>query len=61
MAYKSKKSQPLSGAKDLALRIFMAVQDSSSPAAPQNDSAYEFFATYKAPPFQASQAGTQGF
>jgi hypothetical protein len=33
----------LSGAKNLALRIFMAMRDSSSPAAPQNDSAHEFF------------------
>jgi hypothetical protein len=32
----------LSGAKDLALCIFNAMRDSSSPAAPQNDSAYEF-------------------
>jgi hypothetical protein len=29
--------------KDLALSIFNAMQDSSSPAAPQNDSAGEFF------------------
>jgi len=33
----------LSEAKNLALRIFMNIRDSSSPAAPQNDSAYEFF------------------
>jgi hypothetical protein len=33
----------LSVAKDLALRIFMDIRDSSSPAAPQNDTAYEFF------------------
>jgi hypothetical protein len=32
----------LSAAKDLALRVFMAIRDSSSPAA-QNDTAYEFF------------------
>jgi hypothetical protein len=35
----------LSEAKNLALRIFMNIRDSSSPAAPQNDSAYEFSAT----------------
>ena len=33
----------LSEAKNLALRIFMSIRDSSSPAAPQNDSADEFF------------------
>jgi hypothetical protein len=33
----------LSEAKNLALRIFMNMRDSLSPAAPQNDSAYEFF------------------
>jgi hypothetical protein len=33
----------LSEAKNLALRIFMKIRDSSSPAAPQNDTAYEFF------------------
>ena len=33
----------LSEAKNLALRIFMNVRDSSSPTAPQNDSAHEFF------------------
>jgi hypothetical protein len=33
----------LSEAKNLALRIFMNMRDSSSPAAPQNDTAYEFF------------------
>jgi len=33
----------LSVAKDLALRVFMAMRDSSSPAAPQNDSAVAFF------------------
>ena len=33
----------LSEAKNLAMRIFMNIRDSSSPAAPQNDSAYEFF------------------
>jgi hypothetical protein len=33
----------LSEAKNLALCIFMNIRDSSSPAAPQNDSAYEFF------------------
>jgi hypothetical protein len=33
----------LSEAKNLALRIFMNIRDSSSPAAPQNDGAYEFF------------------
>jgi hypothetical protein len=33
----------LSEAKNLALRIFMNIRDSSSPAAAQNDSAYEFF------------------
>jgi len=33
----------LSAAKDLALSVFMAVRDSSSPAAPQNDSADGFF------------------
>jgi hypothetical protein len=32
----------LSEAKNLALRIFMNIRDSLSPAAPQNDSAYEF-------------------
>ncbi|MGA2985924.1 MAG: hypothetical protein ABSG32_19120, partial [Terriglobia bacterium] len=30
-------------AKDLALSIFKAMRDSSSPAAPQNDSATGFF------------------
>jgi hypothetical protein len=33
----------LSEAKNLALRIFMTVRDSSSPAAPQNDNAHGFF------------------
>ena len=33
----------LSEAKNLALRIFMNIRDSSSPTAPQNDSVYEFF------------------
>ncbi|MGA2987046.1 MAG: hypothetical protein ABSG32_24880 [Terriglobia bacterium] len=33
----------LSAAKDLALSIFEAMRDSSSPAAPQNDSADELF------------------
>jgi hypothetical protein len=33
----------LSVAKDLALRVFMAMRDSSSPAAPQNDSVGAFF------------------
>ena len=33
----------LSGAKDLALCLYKAMRDSSSPAAPQNDSAYGFF------------------
>jgi hypothetical protein len=33
----------LSGAKDLALNIFKAMPDSSSPTAPQNDSADQFF------------------
>jgi hypothetical protein len=33
----------LSGAKDRALSIFKAMRDSLSPAAPQNDSAFEFF------------------
>jgi hypothetical protein len=37
-----KKSQALSVAKDLALRIFMNIRDFSLPAA-QNDSADEFF------------------
>jgi len=30
-------------AKDLALSVFKAMRDSSSPAAPQNDSAVAFF------------------
>ena len=33
----------LSEAKNLARRIFMNIRDSSSPPAPQNDSAYQFF------------------
>jgi hypothetical protein len=33
----------LSEAKDLALNVFMAMRDSSSPAAPQNDSLGRFF------------------
>jgi hypothetical protein len=33
----------LSEAKDRTLSIFKAVRDSSSPVAPQNDSAAEFF------------------
>jgi hypothetical protein len=33
----------LSEAKDLALCIFNAMRDSSSPAAPQNDSPHGFF------------------
>jgi hypothetical protein len=33
----------LSEAKDLALSAFKAMRDSSSPAAPQNDSVCEFF------------------
>jgi hypothetical protein len=32
-----------SEAKNLALRIFMNIRDSSSPATPQNDGADEFF------------------
>jgi hypothetical protein len=32
-----------SAAKNLALSIFQAVRDSSSPAAPQNDSVCDFF------------------
>ena len=30
-------------AKHLALPMFMNIRDSSPPAAPQNDSVYEFF------------------
>jgi type IV secretory pathway VirB2 component (pilin) len=33
----------LSAAKDLALGIFVEIRDSSSPAAPQNDSVYQLF------------------
>jgi hypothetical protein len=33
----------LSEAKNRALRIFMNTRDSSSPAAPLNDSSHEFF------------------
>jgi hypothetical protein len=33
----------LSEAKDLALHIFTAMRDSSSPTAPLNDTAYEYF------------------
>jgi hypothetical protein len=39
----------LSAAKDLALSIFKAMRDSSSPAAPQNDSADEFFRSLFSP------------
>ena len=39
----------LSGAKDLALSIFKAVRDSSSPAAPQNDSMDGFFRSLYSP------------
>ena len=39
----------LSEAKNLALRIFMNIRDSSSPAAPQNDTAYEFFRSLFSP------------
>jgi hypothetical protein len=39
----------LSAAKDLALSIFKAMRDSSSPAAPQNDSADEFFRSRQSP------------
>ena len=41
-------------AKDLALSIFKAMRDSSSPAAPQNDSATGFFRSLFSPALPAS-------
>jgi hypothetical protein len=38
-----------SEAKNLALRIFMNIRDSSSPAAPQNDSPNGFFRSLFSP------------
>jgi hypothetical protein len=40
----------LSEAKNLALRIFTAIRDSSSPAAPQNDGPDGFFRSLFTPP-----------
>jgi hypothetical protein len=42
-AEKLSRAVILSGAKDVGLCIFMAMRDSSSPAAPQNDSPDGFF------------------
>jgi hypothetical protein len=44
----------LSAAKNLALSIFMAMRDSSSPAAPQNDSLGGFFRTLFRPALPAA-------
>jgi hypothetical protein len=46
----------LSVAKDLALRFFMAMRDSSSPAAPQNDSLDKFFRSLFSPAEIAASA-----
>jgi hypothetical protein len=47
-----------SGAKDLALSFFQTMRDSSSPAAPQNDSANEFFRSLESPALRLSRLKT---
>jgi hypothetical protein len=48
-AQKGFRAVILSVAKDLALCIFMEIRDSSSPAAPQNDSPDGFFRSLYTP------------
>jgi hypothetical protein len=43
------RSDPALREKNLALRIFMNIRDSSSPAAPQNDSPNGFFRSLFSP------------
>jgi len=46
----------LSEAKNLALRIFMEMRDSLSPAAPQNDNSHGFFRSLFSPAETAASA-----